>query len=59
MTCSLLSHHISTPNELICLTPAAIRLLSIEGYTDRLFVYLAVKCQKKHKTKNKQMPEIL
>ena len=42
--CSLLSHHILTPNELICLTPAAIKRSVVFWSLDRpLFIYLAVK----------------
>ena len=41
--CSLLSHHILTPNELICLTPAAIRQSFACWSLDLPIVYLAVK----------------
>ena len=38
--CSLLSHHIFTPNELICLTPSAIKRSIVDLNLDRPFICL-------------------
>ena len=39
--CSLFSHHILTPNELVCLTPVAIRRCVIIWSLDRPFICLS------------------